>query len=119
MSRKDTVRTGVFSGDSFAVLAPQVKRVVSPDARIMTEKIHAYMAIDKSFASHRRAQHSIKKFDHGEVHVNTTESFNAILERENKASSILSVVNTYHASSVRLLSAGTVEIPWKRSVTDR
>ena len=81
VSRKGSVRTGVICSDSTAVLAPQVKKVVSQDARIMTDQLHAYVAIGKSFASYESVHHGIKEFARGEVHVNTAESFNAILER--------------------------------------
>jgi len=81
VSRKGPVRAGVVHGDSYAVLAPYVKQVVSPVARIMTDQLHSYKAIGHSFASHESVHHGIKEFTRGDVHVNTAESFNAILER--------------------------------------
>ena len=81
VSRNGAVRTGVISSDSIAALVPQVKQVVSPEAQIMTDQLHAYMTIGKSFASHESVHHGIKEFARGKVHVNTAESFNAILER--------------------------------------
>ncbi len=81
VSRKGLVRTGVIHGDSYAALTPHVKQVVSPEARIMTDQLHAYMALGKEFSGHESVNHGIKEFARGEVHVNTAESFNAILER--------------------------------------
>jgi transposase-like protein len=81
VSRKGPVRAGVIPGDSYAVLAPYVKQVVSPTARIMTDQLQPYVAIGKHFAGHERVHHGIKEFARGNVHVNTAESFNAVLER--------------------------------------
>lgn len=81
VSRRGPVRVGVISSDSYAFLAPHVKQMVSPAARIMTDQLHTYVAIGKDFASHESVHHGIKEYARGEVHVNTAESFNAILER--------------------------------------
>jgi len=81
VSRKGPVRAGLVHGDSFAVLAPHVQRVVSPAARVMTDQLQSYRAIGKVFAGHESVHHGIKEFARGAVHVNTAESFNAILER--------------------------------------
>jgi hypothetical protein len=74
----------VIHSDSYAVLAPYVKEVVSPTARIMTDQLQPYVAIGKHFAGHERVHHGIKEFARGNAHVNTAESFNAVLERAKK-----------------------------------
>jgi len=81
VSRKDPVRPGVISSDSYAVLAPHVKKVVSSEALVMTDQLHAYMALGEEFSGHESVNHGIKEYVRGEAHVNTAESFNAILER--------------------------------------
>ncbi len=81
VSRQGSVQASMIPGDSYAVLAPYVKQVVSPDARIMTDQLKPYVAIGKQFAGHERVHHGIKEFARGQAHVNTAESFNAILER--------------------------------------
>ncbi|MCP4082515.1 MAG: IS1595 family transposase [Gammaproteobacteria bacterium] len=81
VSRKGSVRAGVIPGDSYAVLAPHVKQVVSPAARVMTDQLRAYIALGKEFSGHESVNHGIKEYARGEAHVNTAESFNAILER--------------------------------------
>lgn len=81
VSRKGSVRTGVISSDSYAVMAPHVKQVVAPAARVMTDQLHAYMALGQEFSSHESVNHGIREYARGEAHVNTAESFNAILER--------------------------------------
>jgi len=47
----------------------------------MTDQLQSYVAIGKQFASHERVHHGIKELARGQVHINTAESFNAILER--------------------------------------
>ena len=81
VSRKGSVRADVVHGDSYAVLARHVKRVVAPSAQVMTDQLQSYRAIGKAFACHESVNHGIKEFARGAVHVNTAESFNAILER--------------------------------------
>lgn len=81
VSRKGPVRTGVISSDSYAGLAPHVKQVVSPAAQVMTDQLHTYMALGKEFFDHQSVNHGIREYARGEAHVNTAESFNAILER--------------------------------------
>lgn len=81
VSRHTAVRAAVVPGDSYAALSPHVKRVVAPEAHIMTDQLHAYVDIGRSFAGHERVHHGLKEFARGEVHVNTAESFNALMER--------------------------------------
>lgn len=81
ISRNGPVKAGIIHGDSYAVLAPHVKKVVAPEARIMTDQLQPYVEIGKYFAGHDRVHHGIKEFARGEAHVNTAESFNAVLER--------------------------------------
>ena len=81
VSRKGSVRTGVITSDSYAILAPHVKQVVSPDAFVMTDQLHAYMSLGKEFSGHESVNHRHREYARGEAHINTAESFNAILER--------------------------------------
>ena len=81
ISRNGPVRAELMHGDSYAVLSPHVKQVVAPEAWIMTDQLQAYVAIGKHFAGHERVNHGAKEYARGEVHINTAESFNAVLER--------------------------------------
>lgn len=47
----------------------------------MTDHLHAYMALGKEFSGHESVNHGHKEYARGEAHINTGESFNAILER--------------------------------------
>ena len=75
------MRASLIPGVSYAVLAPYIKQMVFPKACVMTDQLQSYVDIGKQFASHERVHHGIKEFARWQVHVNTAESFNAILER--------------------------------------
>ena len=47
----------------------------------MTDQLQTYRAIGKAYAAHESVNHGSKEFSRDGVHVNTAESFNAILER--------------------------------------
>jgi hypothetical protein len=84
VSRKGPVRAGVIHGDSYASLAPHVRQVVSPAAKVMTDQLQTYTALGKEFSGHESVNHGIKEYAREEAHVNTAESFNATLERANQ-----------------------------------
>lgn len=79
--RQGNVRAEVVPGDSYPDLAYRVSGVVSPGTHIMTDKLPTYTEIGKEYAEHECVYHVSKEFCLGDVHVNTAESFNAILER--------------------------------------
>lgn len=81
VNRDGQVRTAIVSGDSYAELAPRVAKVVKPVAMIMTDQLPAYRTIGKNYAEHESVNHGSKEYARGDVHVNTAESFNALLER--------------------------------------
>ena len=81
VNRTGQVRAAIVTGDSYAELAPQVTKVVQSDARVMTDQLSAYRAIGKDFANHESVNHGSREYARGDVHVNTAESFNALLER--------------------------------------
>jgi len=81
VNRTGQVRAAQVSGDSYAELPPKVSKVVQPDARIMTDQLSAYRAIGKDFSQHSSVNHGAREYARGDVHVNTAESFNALLER--------------------------------------
>ena len=81
VSRKGAVKTGILDGNSYAEMAPHILQTVSPSARIMTDQLRTYRAIGKEFAGHESVNHGAKEYARGEAHINTAESFNAILER--------------------------------------
>lgn len=81
IKRQGEAKAEVVPSDSYSDLAPRIAAVVSPNARIMTDQLQTYRAIGKEYAVHESVNHGIKEFSRDGVHVNTAESFNAILER--------------------------------------
>ena len=81
VKRQGKAKAEVVPSDSYSDLAPRVAAVVSPTAHVMTDQLHTYRAIGKTYAAHETVNHGTKEFSRDGVHVNTAESFNAILER--------------------------------------
>jgi transposase-like protein len=81
VERKGDVKADLVPGDSYSYLVFRVAEAVSPVAHVMSDQLHAYKAIGKNYAAHDSVNHGAKEFSRNDVHVNTAESFNAILER--------------------------------------
>lgn len=58
-----------------------INRLVDNKAHLMIDKSRSHQALAKSYAAHDYVNHGIKEFVRGNAHVNTTESFGALLER--------------------------------------
>jgi hypothetical protein len=58
-----------------------INRLVDNKAHLMIDKSRSHQALAKSYAAHDYVNHGIKEFVRGDAHVNTTESFGALLER--------------------------------------
>jgi len=81
VERQGDVKADLVPGDSYSYLVFRVAEAVSPEAHVMSDQLHAYKAIGKNYAAHDSVNHGAKEFSRNDVHVNTAESFNAILER--------------------------------------
>ena len=79
--RQGQVRSALIASDQAAELRPLVERFVDPQAHLMTDQNWAYQQIGKDYAAHSWVNHSAKEFARGDVHNNTAESFNSLLER--------------------------------------
>ena len=51
------------------------------EAHLMLDKSRSHQALVKTYAAHDFVNHGNKEFVRGNAHVNTTESFGALLER--------------------------------------
>ena len=69
----DTVKTDTIS--------PIIYAVADTSADLMTDKSYVFQQTGKQFASHQSVYHMAKEYARGDVHINTAESFNAMLER--------------------------------------
>jgi hypothetical protein len=62
-------------------ISPIVYAVADTSADLMTDKSYVFHHTGKQFASHQSVYHMAKEYARGNVHINTAESFNAMLER--------------------------------------
>lgn len=106
VKRQREAKAEVVNSDSYADLAPRVAAVVSPDAHVMTDQLQTYKAIGKEYSSHDSVNHGNKEFSRDNVHVNTAESFNVILERAKQG--------VFHYLSKRHLKryVGEIQFRW-------
>ena len=81
VERKGSVKAALVPHNGETALAPFVKGAVDPAAYLMSDHNQAYVKIAKDFAGHSYVDHGDREYARGEVHNNTAESYNAILER--------------------------------------
>lgn len=106
VKRHGEAKAEVVNSDSYADLAPRVAAVVSPDAHVMTDQLSTYKAIGKEYSAHDSVNHGSKEFSRDGIHVNTAESFNAVLERAKQG--------VFHYLSKRHLTryVGEIQFRW-------
>ena len=68
------------SSSSLSIFTP-LQYMVAKSAHLMTDENTAYVSIGKHYASHKAVKHKGAIYAEGDVHNNTAESFNAMLER--------------------------------------
>jgi transposase-like protein len=81
IERKGSVKAALVPHDGETVLGPFVKGAVGPAAYLMSDHNPSYVKIAESFTGHSYVDHGEHEYARGEVHNNTAESFNSILER--------------------------------------
>lgn len=81
VERHGTVRAELIDSASIEDIRPHVERHVDKDSYLMTDQNPAYKSIAAKYAGHSYVNHGDEEFARGEVHNNTAESFNALLER--------------------------------------
>jgi hypothetical protein len=81
VQRRGPVRAKQIRTDSVAEIKPFVNEVIDSSAHLMSDQLSAYRIIGREFAAHDWVHHGEKEFARGNVHNNTAESYNAILER--------------------------------------
>jgi transposase-like protein len=64
---------------------PTLKNVlvtnIAKDAKLMTDELHMYRSIGRTFASHEAVKHSAKEYVRGDAHTNTIEGVFSIFKR--------------------------------------
>jgi transposase-like protein len=62
-------------------LREALRACVRPDATICTDESAGYFGVDEEFAAHEAVNHHKGEYVRGEAHVNSAESFHALLKR--------------------------------------
>jgi len=75
------VRTEMIDNDSAVVIGAFVRGNVDPSSHLMTDENASYRQVGQEYAGHSAVRHKGGVYADGDVHNNTGESFNAILER--------------------------------------
>jgi hypothetical protein len=81
VEREGSVRATLIDHDGESALRPFVEAAVDPAAHLMSDHNPAYVKIAEDFAGHSFVNHGEKEYVRDDVHNNTAESFNSILER--------------------------------------
>jgi hypothetical protein len=81
VQRHGPVRPMMVEKVKIATIMPVIDTIVDRDGDLMTDKSHVFHEPGKQFASHQSVYHVAKEYTRGDVHINTAESFGAMLER--------------------------------------
>ena len=81
VEREGSVKAALVPHNGETALSPFVNGAVDPAAYLMSDHNQAYVKIAASFAGHSYVDHGDREYARGEVHNNTAESYNALLER--------------------------------------
>ena len=96
VERGGRIRTRVVTDVTAQSLGQAIRESVRPSAAIHTDELSSYRGIGKHFAGgHHTVRHAVREYARGNVHVNTAESFFALLKR--------GLIGTFHAVSKRHL----------------
>lgn len=66
---------------SAQTLTPLLRQYLDHGTTLMTDEWRAYLTVGKEFAAHERVSHGRGEYARGDAHVNTAESFFALLKR--------------------------------------
>jgi transposase-like protein len=96
VQRGGGIRRKVIANVNGTTLKDEIRNVVDPRARIITDELNLYKGIGKHFeGGHRTIRHKLGIYAKGDVHTNTVESSHALLKR--------SIVGIYHNVSSEYL----------------
>jgi hypothetical protein len=91
-------------------ICPIIDAVADPSSDLMTDKSNVFKQAGKQFASHQSVYHMAKEYARGNVHINTAESFNSMLERAKNG--------VFHYMSPEHLSRYLTELSFRWSNRD-
>lgn len=75
------VRAQLIQKDTIVHMGMALNKMVAKTAHLMTDEHSAYKALGKFYAKHEAVKHKGAIYAVGDVHNNTAESFNGLLER--------------------------------------
>lgn len=81
VERNGPVRAKSMASDKISELFAPVNRFVDKHAHLMSDENLMLVTLGNQFAGHDWGDHSHKEYVRGNIHNNTAESFNSILER--------------------------------------
>jgi hypothetical protein len=96
VERGGRIRRRVVADVTGKTLKAEIRKVVDPRARIISDEFTAYWGLGKEFAGgHEHVSHSRKEYARGDVHTNTAESSFALVKR--------GIIGVYHNVSKEYL----------------
>jgi transposase-like protein len=89
VERNGSIRRRVVPNVKGDTIKEEIRRMVHPSARIISDEFTAYWGIGKEFeGGHETVSHKAKEYARGDVHTNTAESSFALVKR--------GIVGVYH-----------------------
>lgn len=89
VERGGQIRRRIIADVTGKTLKDEIKRVVDPRSRIMTDDYVGYKGIGESFeGGHSRIRHKLRQYAKGDITTNTIESSFALIKR--------GIIGTYH-----------------------
>jgi hypothetical protein len=96
VERGGQIRRRVVADVTGKTLKAEIRKVVDPRARIISDEFTAYWGLGKEFSGgHEHVSHSKKEYARGDVHTNTAESSFALVKR--------GIIGVYHNVSKEYL----------------
>jgi transposase-like protein len=96
VERGGSIRRKVIPNVTGKTLKREIKRVVDPRSRIMTDEFVSYKGVGDSFeGGHSRIRHKLRQYARGDVNTNTVESSFALIKR--------GIIGVYHNVSKEYL----------------
>ena len=96
VERGGEIRRRIIADVTGKTLKEEIKKVVDPRSRIMTDEFVSYKGIGESFeGGHSRIRHKLGQYAKGDIHTNTIESSFALVKR--------GIIGTYHNVSKEYL----------------
>ena len=93
-------------------MQPVIDQHIDKDSHLMSDEHRSYVSMGKQFSAHSHVNHSKHEYSRGDVHNNTTESFNANFKRAQ--------IGVFHYMSDKHLSRYLNEFSfrWENRVAD-